>query len=126
MKSLTEFINEALKKGDLEFSTRDLIDNNVWVPNENYRKMDSQEICNNFYKKYPKDKNNCGMVDGYQVKCQYNLHPAVVFTVFCDGASEADKIGVVEEIINFLTNEIASTAPGKNNPQSIKAMLNKI
>ena len=125
MKTLARYMTEALsiKDRDFMFSTRDLIDNKIWTPNENYRKMDSQVISENFYKKYPEDKDYCGTVAGYKVMCQYNLHPAVVFSVFCPGASEDDKIKVVQECIDFLLNEVASTAPGRDNKQLLKKLI---
>lgn len=131
MKSLTTYVSEAMDKWgelvpDFQFNTEDLMKYGVWAPADDIKKIDSYAINKAFYKKYPADfKDICGMVAGYPVMCQYNVKPMVLFKVFCDGASDNDKIAIVEEIVDFLSNEVPSKEADRNIKRNIKKMIDK-
>ena len=125
MKPLTKYVLEALKQEFVQFSLSDLEDWDIWHPNDDIPHKDLVNLGIQFYNQYPADMNDCGTVAGYPVKCDVGW-AAMQFTVYYGDASEKDKIKVIEEIVNFLTNTVYSVGPGKNAKQLIKAMLNKI
>lgn len=125
MKPLAKYVLEALKQEFVQFSLDDLEDWDIWHPNDDIPHKDLVELGIQFYKQYPADMNDCGTVAGYPVKCDVGWS-AMQFTVYYGEASEKDKIKVIEEIVNFLTNTVYSVGPGKSAKQLIKAMLNKI
>ena len=125
MKPLAKYVLEALKQEFVQFSLDDLEDWDIWHPNDDIPHNDLVELGIQFYKQYPADMNDCGTVAGYSVKCDVGWS-AMQFTVYYGDAPEKDKIKVIEEIVNFLTNTVYSVGPGKDAKRLIKAMLNKI
>lgn len=123
IQKFEEFLNESLKKEFIELSTVDLQKYNVWTPNDDLSKDDVHNIALKFYDKYPSDHNDRGTVLSFPVKCQYNFKPMALFTIFFKDADTKQRIDVVKEIINFLTETIYSVA---GNDKDIEKMLKAI
>ena len=51
MKTLAEFISESIQSPRQTATTTDLINNEVWVPNDDLSKKDLDDIIKAFYKK---------------------------------------------------------------------------
>ena len=134
MKSLAEYMMEAVGGEYFQFELEDLEQWDVWQPNDDITRKECMAIANAFYKNWPADMNDCGTINGYSVKCEYRKS-TILFTVFVKGTGiniyrqdpiNKEVVGVVEEIVNMLTNTVYSVGPGKSAKQLIKAMLNKI
>ena len=123
IQNFEEFLNESLKKEFIELSTIDLQKYNVWTPNDDLSTNDVHNIALKFYDKYPSDHNDCGTILGFSVKCQYNFKPMALFTIFFKDADIKQRIDVVKEIVNFLTETIYSVA---GNDIDIEKMLKSI
>ena len=70
MKTLAEFISESIQSPWQTATTTDLINNEVWVPNDDLSKKDLNDIVKAFYKKYPANSNGCGEIRGAEIKCE--------------------------------------------------------
>lgn len=133
MKTLFEYISEDVTPTtEYQIGTTDeFINWGVWIPNDDLSAGEYEMIAHAFYNKYPVDNNNCGPVNcgtvaGISVKCDYkykgNNH-WVEFTFFWGGAPMKDRMKVIEEIANFLSNTIYSVVGGK---QEMRNLLNKM
>ena len=128
MKTLFEYISESVVlTTEYQVGTTDeFINWGVWIPNDDLSADEYKMIAKSFYDKYPADHNDCGTVAGISVKCDYkykgNNH-WVEFTFFWGGAPMKDRMKVIEEIVNLLTNTVYSVVGGK---QEMRNLLNKM
>ena len=90
------------------------------IPDKEERRKETIELL---YDKYPADHDDCGNILGFPVKCQYNFKPMALFTIFFKDADTKQRIDVVKEIVNFLTETIYSVA---GNDKDIEKMLKAI
>lgn len=130
MKPLFEYISEAITvTPTLEYqigTTYDFMDWGVWIPNDDPTADECKMIAKSFYDKYPADHNDCGTVAGISVKCDYKYKGNdhwVAFTFFWGDAPRKDRMKVIEEIANFLSNTVYSVVGGK---QEMRNLLNKM
>lgn len=123
IQNFEEFLNESLKKEFVQFTLDDLQEYNIWVPNDDITKTEAHDIAVNFYKKYPANYNDCGTILGIDVRCEYKNPTLVKFTIFYGNADIKQKIDVIKEIVNFLTETVYSVA---GNDKDIEKMLKSI
>lgn len=126
MKSLAEYISEAMQTQWQMGTTIDFIDNGAWIPNDDLSKNDYKAIANAFYKKYPANLNDCGVILGTEVKCEIKYvdgEECVKFTFYWGDLPKNKRIDVLEEIINLLTNTVYSVKGGK---PEIKKLLDNM
>lgn len=123
MKTLTEYLNEAMELDKtVLFTTDDMMDWEVWTPNDDLTEDNCKEITNAFYKKYPAGNSDEGEVAGCPVQCSYDKE-SVSFSCSFGEMNMNARIKVVREIVNLLTNTVYSVAGSKT---EIRYMLNKI
>lgn len=120
MKQLYKYLSEAITiTPTLEYqigTTDDFIDWGVWVPNDDISSKECNDIVTKFYKTYPVNHNDCGIVAGISVKCDHKYEGNghwIEFTFYWGDASRKDRMKVIEEIANFLSNTVYSVVGGK-------------
>jgi len=127
MKSLAEYLMEVVTTPTIEFqigTTDDFIDWGAWIPNDDLTADNCWDIANAFYKKYPANYNDCGVINGINVKCECKRgEEQVKFTFYWGDASTKERLSVLEEITNLLTNTIYSVKGGKS---EMKKLLNNM
>lgn len=126
MRSLAEYISEAMQTQWQMGTTIDFIDNGAWIPNDDLSKDDYKAIANAFYKKYPANLNDCGVILDTEVKCEIKYidgEECVKFTFYWGNLPKNKRIDVLEEIIDLLTNTIYSVKGGK---PEIKKLLDNM
>ncbi len=123
MKSLTEYLTEVMNiNKDVVFTTNDMINYEVWTPNDDLSPQETKTIYDAFYKKYPKDKHEYGDVIGCNVECRL-IQSAIQFICHFGNMSYKERVKVVNEITDFLTNTVYSV---KGGDKEIENMFNKI
>lgn len=123
MKQLTEYLMEAMELDkEVVFTTDDMMDWEVWTPNDDLTEDNCKDIVAAFYKKYPAGNSDEGEVVGCPVQCAYDKE-SVSFSCSFGEMNMNARIKVVQEIVNLLTNTVYSVAGSKT---EIRYMLNKI
>ena len=121
MKSLTEYLTEAINT-NVEWqkgTTEDFIDCGVWIPNDDLTKDEYKKLAMAFYNKYPANHNDNGVINNIEVKCEYKNGDLVYFTFYWGKASRKDRIKVIEEIVNLISNTIYSVVGDKHDIEKL-------
>lgn len=121
MKSLTEYLTEAMNT-NVEWqkgTTEDFIDCGAWIPNDDLTKDECKKLAMAFYNKYPANHNDNGVINNIEVKCEYKNGDLVYFTFYWGKASRKDRIKVIEEIVNLMSNTIYSVVGGKHDIEKL-------
>ena len=116
MKTLAEFISESINGPWETVTTTDLINYDIWTPNNDLSKNDLKAIVNAFYKKYPANPDGCGEIRGAEIKCeisQVNGKDCVKFTFYWCPMRQDIRAGILSEIVDLITNTIYSVRGGK-------------
>lgn len=121
MKSLTEYLIEAVN-ANVEWqkgTTEDFIDWGAWTPNDDLTKDECRKLAMAFYNKYPANHNDNGVINNIEVKCEYKNGELVYFTFYWGKAPRKDRIKVIEEIVNLMSNTIYSVVGDKHDIEKL-------
>lgn len=116
MKTLAEFIAESIQSPWQTATTTDLIDNEVWVPNDDLSKKDLNDIVTAFYKKYPTNSNGCGEIRGAEIKCEIERikeGECVKFTFYWCELPHNERIDILNRLLDLLADTIYSVKGGR-------------
>ena len=124
MKSLTEYLTEAINIEWQKGTIGDFIDCGAWIPNDDLTKDECKKLAMAFYNKYPANHNDNGVINNIEVKCEYkpwdhyngNL---VYFTFYWGKAPRKDRIKVIEEIVNLMSNTVYSVVGDKHDIEKL-------
>lgn len=126
MKSLIEYLMEAVN-ANVEWqkgTTEDFIDWGAWIPNDDLTKDECRKLAMAFYNKYPANHNDNGVINNIEVKCEYKNGELVYFTFYWGKASRKDRIKVVEEIVNLMSNTVYSVVGDKHDIEKLLDNMN--
>ena len=126
MKTLAEFISESINGPWETVTTTDLINYDVWTPNDDLSKNDLKAIVNAFYKKYPTNPDGCGEIRGAEIKCEIsrvNGKDCVKFTFYWCPMRRDIRAGILSEIVDLLTNTIYSVRGDKREIMELMSHL---
>lgn len=116
MKTLAEFISESIQSPWQTATTTDLINNEVWVPNDDLSKKDLNDIVKAFYKKYPANSNGCGEIRGAEIKCEIERieeGECVKFTFYWCELPHNERIDILNRLLDLLADTIYSVKGGR-------------
>ena len=116
MKTLAEFISESIQSPWQTATTTDLINNEVWVPNDDLSKKDLNDIVKAFYKKYPANSNGCGEIRDAEIKCEIERikeGECVKFTFYWCDLPYNERIDILNKLLDLLTDTIYSVKGGR-------------
>ena len=116
MKTLAEFISESIQSPWQTATTTDLINNEVWVPNDDLSKKDLNDIVKAFYKKYPANSNGCGEIRDAEIKCEIERikeGECVKFTFYWCDLPHNERIDILNKLLDLLTDTIYSVKGGR-------------
>lgn len=116
MKTLAEFISESIQSPWQTATTTDLINNEVWVPNDDLSKKDLNDIVTAFYKKYPANSNGCGEIRNAEIKCEIERikeGECVKFTFYWCDLPHNERIDILNKLLDLLTDTIYSVKGGR-------------
>lgn len=116
MKTLAEFISESMQSPWQTATTTDLINNEVWVPNDDLSKKDLNDIVKAFYKKYPANSNGCGEIRDAEIKCEIERikgEECVKFTFYWCDLPHNERIDILNKLLDLLADTIYSVKGGR-------------
>ena len=115
-------MGESLKHEFSQFTLDDMTVFGVWTPNDDLDKKDLMKIADTFYKKYPANYNDCGVIDGVEVGCELKGN-TLRFTCYWGQTPDNIRLKVAKEIISILNETIYSVV---GDDTHIKNMINNI